>query len=144
MKKIIFILLLLLVTHQWLTAQNIGIGTRTPDSSAMLEINSSNKGLLLPRIKDTSSIKNPAKGLLIYNNYDNIPWYYDGNKWQKTIPNAVNTTEALGMDSLWYKVQDSIAYTYYPYVHINTGLGLVPPQAHLQSTGNLLMQPKIG
>lgn len=139
-----FFLLLLFAVVQRLTAQSVGIGTTTPDSSAILEINSSNKGLLLPRVNDTAAIKKPVKGLLVYNNNDNMPWYYDGNRWQKTIPDATIATEAIGMDSLWYKVQDTIAYTLHPYVLINTGLNILPPQANLQATGNLLIQPKVG
>jgi hypothetical protein len=126
-------------------SQSVGIGTTTPDSSAMLDISSNNKGLLLPRIKDTSAIKNPAKGLLIYSNHDNTPWYYDGHQWQTVAPGVINTTPAPGpgKDSLWYRVQDSIVYTYYPYVHINTDPSLLPQQAALQVTGNLLIQGKL-
>lgn len=59
--------LILLVTHS-LPAQNI-IGGSTGDPSAVLDLRSSNKGLLLPRMssEDRSAIANPAEGLLIYN-----------------------------------------------------------------------------
>jgi uncharacterized protein (TIGR02145 family) len=36
------------------TKNNIGIGTKTPKNSAILELNSTNKGLLLPRVQLTS------------------------------------------------------------------------------------------
>ncbi|MEQ1677211.1 MAG: tail fiber domain-containing protein [Chitinophagaceae bacterium] len=139
------LLLLLIIVHQCLHAQSVGIGTNTPDSSAALEINSSNKGLLLPRVSDTSSVKKPVKGLFIFNNNDNMPWYFDGSQWQKAGPGEVNATAAPGpgMDSLWYRVQDSIVYTYYPYVHINTNPGFIAPQATLQAAGNLLIQGKL-
>jgi hypothetical protein len=147
MKKIFFFTILFAAGNiiNNATAQNIGIGTTTPDSSAMLEISSNNKGLLLPRIKDTSVIKNPAKGLLIYSNNDNTPWYYDGRQWQTVAPAVLNTTPAPGpgKDSLWYRVQDSIVYTYYPYVHINTKPDFIPQQAALQVAGNLLIQGKL-
>ncbi|NQX86321.1 MAG: hypothetical protein HRT67_10535 [Flavobacteriaceae bacterium] len=47
----------------------VGIGTTTPDDSAILEINSSNSGLLLPRLSNAerNAITNPAHGLIIYN-----------------------------------------------------------------------------
>ncbi|MES2430517.1 MAG: tail fiber domain-containing protein [Bacteroidota bacterium] len=53
-------------------AQNVGIGTVTPDASARLEISATNKGLLVPRISltsltDNSTISAPATSLLIYN-----------------------------------------------------------------------------
>jgi hypothetical protein len=61
----------------------VGIGTKTPDSSAILELSSANKGFLPPRT-DTSSITNPAKGLLIYdtNTLSEGYYYYNGVQWQ--------------------------------------------------------------
>ena len=49
-----------------------GFGTNRPDRSAAVEIRSSNKGLLIPRVKltgleDTSTISNPANSLLVFN-----------------------------------------------------------------------------
>jgi hypothetical protein len=51
---------------------SVGIGTSTPDTSAALDITSTNKGLLVPRVALTSStdattISSPATGLIIYN-----------------------------------------------------------------------------
>ena len=48
MKKYLLILLCLLTAN--IFAQNVGIGTLTPDASAQLEINSTTKGLLIPRM----------------------------------------------------------------------------------------------
>lgn len=44
------------------------IGGSNPDPSAMLDIQSTTKGVLFPRINDRSLITNPATGLMIYNN----------------------------------------------------------------------------
>lgn len=63
---------------------NVGIGTLTPHQSAILELQSVNRGLLIPRT-DTSSINGlgtPATGLLIYQLADNIFYYYDGFYWR--------------------------------------------------------------
>ena len=48
------------------TYSQVGIGTTTPDASAILDITSTNKGLLLPRLA-AGSITNPATGLIIFN-----------------------------------------------------------------------------
>lgn len=55
-------------------SQNVGISTTSvaPDASAMLDITSSNKGLLIPRVAlvsktDLVTIPNPANSLLVYN-----------------------------------------------------------------------------
>ena len=60
-------LFLLLLTPR-LSAQNI-MGGSTGDPSAVLDLRSSSKGLLLPRMttEARSAIANPAEGLLIYN-----------------------------------------------------------------------------
>ncbi|MDO6432975.1 hypothetical protein Q4E93_20370 [Flavitalea sp. BT771] len=44
----------------------VGIGTNTPDASAQLQVESTNKGFLVPRVANTGVISSPAKGLLIY------------------------------------------------------------------------------
>jgi hypothetical protein len=69
MKRIFFYLSLLLsiTTHG-----QVGIGTATPNSSAQLEVASTNKGFLPPRVALTATngagpITSPATGLLVYN-----------------------------------------------------------------------------
>jgi hypothetical protein len=55
-------------------AQNVGIGTSAPNTSAVLDITSVNKGLLIPRMRDDSmlAITNPQKGLLVYDSTYNL------------------------------------------------------------------------
>lgn len=75
MKKIHTLLLInmLLVCVLPIIAQNnVGIGTNTPDASAKIDISSTDKGLLIPRIAlssttDAATIPNPATALLVYN-----------------------------------------------------------------------------
>jgi trimeric autotransporter adhesin len=65
----------LLVICQYLLAhcQSIGIGTSTPSSSAALDITTTGKGLLIPRMSSAiiTSISNPAKGLMVYDSVKN-------------------------------------------------------------------------
>ena len=62
----------------------IGIGTVSPNASAVLEVNSTTKGFLLPTMTQTqrNAISTPATGLLIYQS-DNTPgfYYYNGSAW---------------------------------------------------------------
>jgi hypothetical protein len=46
----------------------VGIGTTTPDASAIVDITSSEKGFLLPRMTEAelNAIPAPAEGLLVY------------------------------------------------------------------------------
>lgn len=68
MKKITSLLFFLLTMISQLWSQNnVGIGTTTPDSSAILELQSNNQGFLMPRMSTSQrlSITQPANGLLV-------------------------------------------------------------------------------
>ncbi|MCP3906526.1 MAG: DUF1566 domain-containing protein [Oceanicoccus sp.] len=62
---------------------NVGINTSAPDNSAQLEVSSSTKGLLPPRMSsiEREAISSPATGLMIYNTTTNKPNYYNGTEW---------------------------------------------------------------
>ena len=63
----------------------VGVGTTAPNQSAILDISSSDKGFLMPRMDKIKreQINNPAPGLLVYQTNDNKGFYYfDGNNWQ--------------------------------------------------------------
>jgi hypothetical protein len=65
----------------------IGIGTNSPDPSAILDIVSNSKGILIPRLNtlQRNAIVSPATGLLIFNTSTNTFDYYDGGGWQTII-----------------------------------------------------------
>ena len=71
-QRFLAVYILLLATYGAF-AQNIGIGTLTPDASAALDISNTGKGLLIPRMSTASinAITNPAKGLLVYDSVAN-------------------------------------------------------------------------
>lgn len=80
----IFYLLLATLLTSHLFAQNVGIGTTTPDPSAMLDIVANDKGLLIPRLtttQRTTAIASPATGLLVFDTDTNSFWYYNGSGW---------------------------------------------------------------
>ena len=64
----------------------VGIGTDTPDESALLELNSNSKGFLLPRLSvdEIAAISSPADGLLVYNTTDGKLYIYvtSDNEWK--------------------------------------------------------------
>ncbi|GAL90841.1 hypothetical protein [Jejuia pallidilutea] len=68
MKKKVLVLLLLLGSNILLYAQ-VGIGTTNPDNSSILDVESTNKGVLVPRLTTAqrNAIVNPATSLLIFN-----------------------------------------------------------------------------
>lgn len=65
--KAIVSLLLIFITLSKTSAQT-GINTITPDASSALEIKSTNKGLLIPRLTQAqkNAILSPATGLMVY------------------------------------------------------------------------------
>ena len=67
--------------------QNVGIGTNSPDNSAILDLTSVNKGILIPRMTTLQrlAIPAPATGLLVYDADLNQFWYFDGTQWVLAI-----------------------------------------------------------
>ena len=67
-------------------AQNVGINSdgSTPNASAMLDVKSTNSGILIPRMTaaQKGDINSPATGLLVYQT-DSTPgfYYYNGSAW---------------------------------------------------------------
>ena len=62
----------------------VGIGTAAPHSSAQLEITSTNKGLLIPRVTQANLPASPATGLLVYQTDGTSGFhYYNGVVWQR-------------------------------------------------------------
>lgn len=55
------------------------------ENSSALQINSTTKGLLMPRMTTAqiNAISSPANGLEVYNTDINTPCFYDGSAWRK-------------------------------------------------------------
>ena len=69
----------------------VGIGTETPESSSVLDISSTSKGLLVPRMTQIqkNAISNPATGLLLYQTDGTVGFYsYNGSNWLLLINNS--------------------------------------------------------
>src|SRR6186997_1616737 len=92
MKKVIFTLSIFVCLFlAQLKAQNIfpasgsaGIGTKTPGTSSLLEMTSTTKGLLIPRMTQAqrNAIVSPATGLMIYQTNTTPGFYYYDGGWK--------------------------------------------------------------
>ena len=96
MKALLFSLIISILTFQNSFAQ-MGVNNdgSLPNPSAQLDVKSSNKGLLLPRILASPQVISPAEGLLIYNKDSSSPNYFNGVSWidmTPTIPFSVPYT----------------------------------------------------
>lgn len=127
MKKLLFTLLFPL----FIQAQ-VGINTTTPDASSMLDINATDKGLLIPRVSipnlnAAAPITSPATSLLVYNTNTTTGagfYYWDGTKW----------TPFTGGTSHWTKVGNDI----YNNNTGNVGVGTTTPTTkfHVENVGS--------
>lgn len=65
-------------------AGNVSIGSTTSVASAILNMDSSTRGFLPPRLTTAQrdAISNPATGLQIYNSTTNLVNFYNGTSWQ--------------------------------------------------------------
>lgn len=88
MKRIITTLIIC-ANISLLNAQ-VGIGTNTPNASAMLEVTATDKGILFPRMTSVqrTSIASPASGLYVFDTNTNSLWYYNGTLWINTTAEA--------------------------------------------------------
>lgn len=84
--KILNWLFYLLVLCTTVNAQNnsVGIGIANPHASSILDISSSNKGVLLPRMSSAQrkAIPAPAAGLMVFDLDKATVFLFDGNDWQ--------------------------------------------------------------
>lgn len=101
---------IIVVTPVIAQKDNVGIGTTKPDQSAALDISSSTKGLLMPRmsLQQRSAIQNPAQGLVIYQtDFLSGFYFYDGTEWKgMTSQNSV-----AGIDGDWTLVGNTPSAT---------------------------------
>lgn len=66
------------------TMGRLGVGSTSPHASSLVDIQSTNKGLLLPRMTTAqrTAIASPAAGLLVFDTSLNSMFMYDGIQWQ--------------------------------------------------------------
>jgi hypothetical protein len=82
----LFLSVLMVTSGITYAQQNVGIGTPAPHESAVLEVSSTDKGMLVPRMNFAAitGIASPAEGLLVYCTSDSAFYTY------KTVWTKVN------------------------------------------------------
>jgi len=104
MKQFFTLLAAVLLTAS--TYAQVGVGTTTPDASSALDITSTTKGLLIPRMTETQrdAISSPATGLMIYQTDGTVGfYYYNGSSWEGYYSKAE-------VDTLIANLQTQISY----------------------------------
>ncbi|WGK65594.1 hypothetical protein [Croceiramulus getboli] len=80
LKSVFFLVTLLYLSF---ASAQVGIGTTTPEASAILDINSTSQGLLPPRMTTAqrNAIVSPAPGLVVYDSDEGVHYAYSGSSW---------------------------------------------------------------
>ena len=108
--KFLFSFLMLMAMALMLQAQQgVGIGTASPNASAILDLSSTTKGLLLPRMSSgqRTGIAGVA-GLVVYDTDFKEFYQHDGTAWRKLLNSTFwnssssrswiyNTTDSIGI-----------------------------------------------
>jgi hypothetical protein len=83
MKYISIILTAIILSGNLLAQPRLGIGTKTPHPSAVLDLTSTNRGLLPPRMTTAqrNAIANRPSGLLVYDITLNSLFHFNGSAW---------------------------------------------------------------
>ncbi|MEN6295754.1 MAG: hypothetical protein ABFD61_06460, partial [Chloroherpetonaceae bacterium] len=88
------------------SSENVGIGTNTPNNSAILDLDVSSmtnkRGLLIPRLTaaQRNSIANPATGLIVYVTDDNNFYYNAGTPASPNWIALISTVAAIPFDKI--------------------------------------------
>ena len=118
------VLLALLVFASNLQAQSVGINNPTPDPTAALDIESTTKGVLIPRVTATQRVAigggSPATGLLVYDTTLNGFFYFNGTGW-------VNLSGVADTD--WVETATEVTTTK------DVGIGITSPSRQLDVGG---------
>lgn len=107
---------------------SVGIGTANPNNSAALDVQSTDKGMLIPRMTSAqrNAISNAATGLLVFDNTTGSFWFKNANGWSELVDTA---------NSVWKKTgyNDNVRYAGTG----NVGIGISNASSKLAVDGNL-------
>lgn len=82
-QNLTWLILLVILCPYTVYNQAVGIGTSSPNNTSALDIQSTNKGLLIPRMtaSQRNAINSPANGLMVYDTDFSSFWYYGTGQW---------------------------------------------------------------
>lgn len=108
--SLLCLLIFIFLNIEYVSAQ-VGINpdNSSPDPSAMLDISSSDKGILIPRMDSTNrkAISNPAIGLMLYDSTTHSFWVYD-TAWEEIATD--NAGDNLGNHTATENIQSNGHY----------------------------------
>jgi polyhydroxybutyrate depolymerase len=133
MKNTLSIIIILLL-FSVLSYSQLGVNSNgaAPAASAMLDVNSTNKGMLIPRISlanitDVTTIANPALSLMVFNTNANMPegiGYYGWNGSMWVLIKAMNAGPVIGANQFFIPI-DGVPREFW--VHVPIGYNPANP-----------------
>ncbi len=102
LRVIPLLLILFLSNIQLLLAQqSVGINTTNPDPSAVLDVQSNSKGMLIPRLSTAqrTAISSPAAGLLVFDTNTGSFWFKSAANWIELVDTLNNTWKKNGVNT---------------------------------------------
>lgn len=121
------------------TNNSLGIGPNTPVASSILELSSTAKGFLPPRMTSTQrdAITTPAEGLVIYDLTNNKPDFYNGTAWKAFV--ATNASTFVSGSVIFadgaHHVNDDNANFFWDNTNKRLGIGTDTPSVKLHIYG---------
>lgn len=130
MKTVFLSLFMLILLEHTVSAQSLAVNTdgSVANASAMVDIKSTSKGLLIPRVTTAQrmSIASPGKGLLLYDSTLKNFYFHDGTNWQAITADSNNFWRLNGNDI-------------YNFNTGNVGIGINSPRSLLHVKGGAVL-----
>ena len=146
MKKIYFLAVIFIISITAVFSQGVAINSSglDPHASAMLDVASTNSGVLIPRMTQAQrdAIASPANGLVIYQT-NNTPgfYYFDGSTWVRLSAQGESLTGSGTATRIAFwsgaSTLSSNANLYWDNTNNRLGLGTATPSAQLHTTGSV-------
>lgn len=117
--KFAIIAIILFLNNPIKAQVSINLDNTDPDPSAMLDVKSSERGILIPRMTSLqrNSISNPAIGLFVFDTSTNSFWYYSGLIWKEITLNTDDQNLSLSGNNLVIEGGNSVDLSSLPFAN---------------------------
>jgi len=115
----IFTAIVLMVGFASNVHAQVGIGTNNPDASAALEVASTDKGFLMPRMTTTQreGISSPANGLMVFDTDTKSQWTYIDSAWVENTSGVGKFVDGASADIAYYPDRVGIGLNTFSQAH---------------------------
>jgi hypothetical protein len=100
-QRLLTLVLIAFVSFNYSAFSQVGIGVLSPDPSSMLDVTSTDKGILTPRMTSAQriAISSPAQGLLVFDITENAFYFYKTSSWTKLDSKTRNNHKIISSEA---------------------------------------------